>query len=408
MLKCNQNSGIKIFSFLILFITITSCDDLFSVTNPGPIQEESLDSPEAVPGLVTGMSADFSFAFRQATWWGSVWSDDLTHSGTLGAPTVFSGGVLDPDDVDPWWGNAQRARWVAENGLERMQDVMGDEFDDSPYSARAYLLGAYSNRMLGENSCEAVFDGGEAQPYTEFFNRAEQHFLDAYSIASNIDDEEMQNAALAGRASVLAALGEWEQAAGLAEEVPVDFVYEAIYSQNTGRENNNWPQYTIDRGEYSVYDTHYEELDDPRTPQEPVLDSDGEIRPAANGATPWIRQMKHDSEASNIAVSKGTEMLLIRAEYQLRVHEDADEAIALINEVRDFHGIDEDRSADNLDEAWEVLQEERGIELWLEGRRFWDLRRWNEESGPAHHNFLDDRDNCVPIGRGELDSNPNL
>ncbi len=403
----NTFPSLKLTAIAVLVFSFSACDDLFTVENPGPIQEESLDSRDAVPGLVTGMSADFSFAFRQATWWGGVWSDDMTHSGTLGAPTVFSGGVLDTEDVDPWWGNAQRARWVAENGLERMEDVMEDEFEFSDYTSRAYLLAGYSNRMLGENSCNAVFDGGQAEDFTEFFNRAYNHFSNAHEVADNIDNDEKRYAALAGNASVEAALGNWSSAAAYAEQVPADFVYEAVFSQNTSRENNNWPQYTIDRGEYSVYGSPYEEVDDPRAPQEPDLDGDGEIRSGADGSTPWIKQMKHDSEGSNIAVSKGTEMLLIRAEYQLREHEDHAEALSFINQVRDYHGLD-DAEAENLEEAWDLLQVERGLELWLEGRRFWDLRRWNNEDGPAHHDFLTDRDDCVPIGRGELDSNPNL
>jgi hypothetical protein len=32
--------------------------------------------------------------------------------------------------------------------------------------------------------------------------------------------------------------------------------------------------------------------------------------------------------------------------------------------------------ATNLDEAWTYLMRERGIELWLEARRFSDMRRW--------------------------------
>src|SRR5690606_35041784 len=46
-----------------------------------------------------------------------------------------------------------------------------------------------------------------------------------------------------------------------------------------------------------------------------------------------------------------------------------------INEVRAHHDLDP-VSAGSTDDAWQLLMKERGIELWLEGRRLADLRRW--------------------------------
>lgn len=394
-------------ALILSALLLTSCGDLLSVENPGPIDEEALDNPDAIPGLVTGMSSDFSVAHSLTTEWGSLWSDDLTHSGTLGAPTIFSDGVLEPEDVDPWWGNAQRARWVAENGLERMEDLLGDEFETSRHTARAYLFAGFSNRLLGENSCAAVFDGGSQEPYTAFFERALGHFDNAYRVAENVDDQDLMYAAQAGRASVHAALGNWSEANNDAEQIPVDFRHEAIYSLNSSRENNGWPGVTIERGEYTVYGSPWEGLDDPRVPHEVVTTAEGDTATAANGITPWITQLKHETDADNIALAKGTEMLLIRAEYYLREQESIQEAMDLINEGRDFHGLGS-LNASDLEEAWDILQMERGLDMWLEGRRFWDLRRWYEDDGPAHHDHLEGQDQCVPIGRTELDSNENL
>lgn len=396
----------KIISLLsvVLFLFVSGCE----VENPGPIAENSLNSPAAVPGIVVGMSSDLSVAFRITTYWGSVWSGDLSHSGTFAAPTVFSTGEINSEDVDPWWGDAHRARWVAENGIERLQDILGPEFNENIYAARANLYAGYANRILGENACFAVIDGGEQQDHTVHFERAEQYFGTALEIAETIGDANLRNAAYAGRASVKAALGNWTGAADDAMEVPVDYVFEAVYSLNSGRENNNWPTNTIIRGEYGVWGTQWEGSDDPRLPQEAILTAEGDTATAANGTSPWVTQMKHETEADNIALSKGTEMLLIRAEAELRENQDIGAAMALINEGRTHHGLD-DLSATGLEEAWEHLQNERGADMWLEGRRFWDVRRWFEEgSGPAYHGFLEGRDTCVPIGLQELNSNPNL
>lgn len=387
----------------ITVILLMSCE----VENPGPIAESSLNSQEAVPGLVVGMSADFSLANRVTTYWGGVWSDDLIHSGTFAAPTIFSTGELNSEDVDPWWNSAHRARWVAENGIERIQNILGDEFNQNFYAARAYLFAGYSNRILGENVCHAVFDGGPRENFTNHFVRSEEHFTNALAIAESIGEADLRNAALAGRASVRAALGDWDGAAQDAEEVPVEYKFEAVYSLNSSRENNNWPTNTIVRGEYSVYSTPWDGVDDPRLPQELMETASGDTATAANGTTPWIAQLKYPTEGTNIPLSKGTEMLLIRAEMELRLNQDVDAAIDLMNESRNYHGL-ADISAADLDEAWSHLHYERGADMWIEGRRFWDLRRWVEEDGPAYHPFLENRDRCVPIGRGELDMNDNL
>lgn len=393
----------KYLSLLTILLLFYGCD----VQNPGPIAEDSLNSPDAVPGLVVGMSADLSVAYSVTTYWGSVWADEQTHSGTFSAPTVFSTGALNSEDVDPWWEDAQRARWVAENGLERIENILGNEFESNENVAKAYLFAGYSNRMLGENACFAVIDGGESQPHTVHFERAKSHFTEALSVAQNVGNDNLRYAALAGRASVRAALGNWTGAASDAGMVPVGYRFEAIYSLNSNRENNNWPERSTERGEYSVWGTQWEGLNDPRLPQEVKETADGDTATAANGNTPWITQLKYDSDDDNIALSKGTEMLLIRAEMELRENNDYDAAMALINEGRAEHGLGDLNAAD-VAEAWQHLQNERGKDMWLEGRRFWDLRRWNEETGVANNSFLDNRDKCVPIGQGELEMNPNL
>lgn len=215
---------------MILLGVVYGCD----VQNPGPIAESALNSTDAIPGLVVGMSSDLSVAVSQTTYWSSVWADELTHSGTYAAPTIFSTGVIQSEDVNPWWNDAQRARWVAESGIERMEGLLDNQFNESEYAARANLYAGYSNRILGEHSCDAVIDGGARESYSIFFDRAEQQFSRALTIADNTGNANIRNAALAGRASVKAALGDWSGAAVDAENIPIDYRFEAIFSLNSG------------------------------------------------------------------------------------------------------------------------------------------------------------------------------
>jgi hypothetical protein len=320
---------------------------------------------------------------------------------------VFARGVIDAGDINPWWNEAHRARWVAETGIERMQDVLGAGFETSPLAPRAYLIAGFANRILGEHVCEAVFDGGSARPAVDHFQRAETQFAEALRLATAQSSTILTRAARAGRAQVRAAMGNWTGAVEDAQTVPADFRYDATFSLNTGRESNGWAPVTLTRGEYTVYDTRwYEVSDDPRIPWADVRTASGGLANAANGRTPWVRQQKHLTNEAEIALAKGTEMLLIRAEAALRGG-DVTGAVGFINQVRNAHGLD-DASAATAAEAWPLLQDERGKTLWLEGRRFWDLRRWYEEQGPAHSDILASRDRCVPISENERLSNPNL
>jgi hypothetical protein len=99
-------------------------------------------------------------------------------------------------------------------------------------------------------------------------------------------------------------------------------------------------------------------------------------------------------------------MRLIVAEGRLRAG-DVTGALDAINELRLLAGV-EPATAENLPEAWTALKRERGIELWLEGRRLGDLHRWIAEAAPGEAEDMSGRDTCFPIGTTELDTNPNL
>jgi hypothetical protein len=99
-------------------------------------------------------------------------------------------------------------------------------------------------------------------------------------------------------------------------------------------------------------------------------------------------------------------MRLIVAESRL-VAGSFQSAIDAINEVRMLAGV-EPRVVDDLEEAWTALKRERGIELWLEGRRLADLRRWLSTGAPGEAEDMSGRDTCFPIGTTELDTNPNV
>jgi starch-binding outer membrane protein, SusD/RagB family len=121
---------------------------------------------------------------------------------------------------------------------------------------------------------------------------------------------------------------------------------------------------------------------------------------------PWLFQLKYRSREDAINLATGREARLIVAEAALR-RDDPDTALDILNELRTALTSDIDAQPlepwpDTTDpaEVWERLKIERGIELWLEGRRLADLRRWVADGSPGEAADVSDRVRlCFPSRR---------
>lgn len=389
---------------LIVAPLLAGCGDFLEVTNPGPLQDEALNTPGAMPALVNGMSGDLAYALSRVAYITALASGEHASSGSYLWTGLVARGEMQIEEAPDIWGAMHRARWVAEKGIERMRQVMGAGFDNSPLAARAYLIAGLSNRLLGETVCQAVFDGGAPGDPREHLSRAKGQLEKALSIAKAINDTKLINATIGAAASVSASLGEWEEASDMAAVVPVGFVYYSIYSLNSSREYNYFVSETYQRLEATVYGTEWADLvDDPRVPWATLYDAGGAVRKGQDGKTPMFQQRKYPTRGDDVALTKGTEMLLIRAEALLR-KDNVVGAMNLINEQRAHYGMPELEAA-TVAAAWPILQKERGAVLWIEGRRLWDLRRWHAE---GRNDFLTGRDNCVPASLDERRANPNF
>lgn len=395
-------------------VALSACN-LLEVSNPGPLSDEALNSPTAVSGILTGMSFDLSRAMDALAQETAIMADELFHGGSYANEGLFNRGIVRDDAVNGIWGAMHRARWVSESGIDRIKPVLGTAFDTSPLAARAYIYAGLANRILGEHVCDAVIDGGAKQAHTVHFSRAEAHFGEALRIAGGLTGairDSLLRVTYGGRAAVRAWQGKWTEAIADAQLVPTAYVFVAPFSTNTGGENNDLVFETNNRLEYTVFNTQWALVfKDPRVPWDTVKTTGGAIQNGQDGRTPFFRQRKYNGLGADVPLVKGTEMLMLRAEASLRGN-DVPGAMALINQQRAFYHNAATPlpplSASTAAEAWPILQKERAAVIWLESRRFWDLRRWNTEPAPIKHAYLDTRDKCIPISENERLSNPNL
>jgi hypothetical protein len=394
---------------LLAAIGLAACSDTLSVTNPGPIPDTALQTAEAVPSFVSGMAGDLSNALDELVRITGIASDELAHGGSYTGEGLWYRGIIRPEDINDQWALMQRARWVAEAGIERIKALPGYTYDTDAAAARANLLAAFANRLLGENVCKAVFDGGPIASDSAHFQRAQTYFTEAIRIAQAKNVLDVLRAAYGGRASVRAALGDWTGAVADAQQVPASFVYNALFSTNSFRENNSLVQETYVRREFTTFNTQWAQVfNDPRVPWDTIFTSAARtaIQKGQDGKTNFFRQKKYTDLGSDIPLVKGTEMLMLRAEAALRGG-DIPGAFTLINQQRAQYNLPALTAPTDLLTAWKTLEKEYGAVVWLEARRLWQLRRWSVDAGPAHSSFLDGRATCIPISQQETQSNPN-
>ncbi len=405
-------------------LLLAACD--FETTNPGRVLEEDLNAESAVKPLVVGMSSDFSYEMDGIAFLMGRAADEMTGSGSYSSTAEYRVGDVPNEYVNAQWERMSRARWVAETGIERMAAIEDYDFEGNELTARAYLYAGLSNRVLGESFCWVVFNGGPAQAPDSAFRRAVTWLTEAIYHAQLAGYTEVERAAYGGRAQAYVGLEDWTNAVADAGQVPTSFVFNAFYDVASGREENEVYIETHRRPEMSAIYTYADSVrlsatppsPDPRTPFIDCTQPGAGCGHAqgADGATDHYQQMKYTDYGSEIPVVKGTEMRLIEAEAQL-VQQGAAGiagAIASINEVRDFWGLSLiDPTGMTLQDAWITLDHERHLTLWLEGRRFFDMRRWEAagldylpavmfiHGGTLVYQGVDPRATCIPISQSE-------
>jgi starch-binding outer membrane protein, SusD/RagB family len=373
-------------------VLATGCE----VINPGPVGDEFIDLPASQAGLVNGSWERMNRIIVNGSFNEAMAAREIFHGGQTGS---HGHGVARQAGNMGGWGdsgpynNGQQARWIAEEAIRRFE-ARGDV--DASMMTRAYVAAGYANRVNGDYFCWGVIDSGPLVEGAHYWERAEGHFTNAIATAP---DSDQLHQAYAGRAQARLALEDWAGALADARQVPTDFELDVKvdFSQGGSSDNHNlifWANgggasafrsFTI---RFTYYDQYYTKTGDPRTrwrefPTVTDRACVGGLQGFPGNVVPCTQQQKYTSRDDDIAVSTGAEMRLIEAEAMMRLNPGSwPQAMEIINANRTRYVSDHSReplepwTANNLDEAWSMLMRERGMELWLEGRRFADMRRW--------------------------------
>lgn len=407
-------------------LSVAACD--FKVTNPGPVTDSFLENPQAHLALANGAKVLLADALTNVAYTTGAVTREIFPAGSTSAFGISNrqqAGRLEFDDEHVGWTSHQRARAVAEQGVERFERILGNINTYRP-AAEAALWAGYANRLLGYAWCEGVIDGGPVVASSQFLDRAENWFTRAIEIGTGANLPNFAMAARAGRASVRLDKGDYAGAAQDAAQVPDAFVFNMDYTTQQSSQYNRiyWAGANQPYRAHTVWNTWYRDYADQTQDSRVRYGSNPNI-PLGDAAlgilggqrAPWLFQLKHDRQAAPIRLSSGWEMRLTEAEVLLRAG-DWQGAMPLINKRRVSLGLAPWTAASST-EAWTVYKRERGIELWLEGRRIGDLRRWRDTNAPGDLHPLEQAGNpasylsanqslCYQIPKAEYETNPNL
>lgn len=393
---------------------VTGCEDLLDVEAPSRVQADDLEDAAAAALLVRSAVGDFDCALATYITTVGMVADEFK------AVNIYSAeaGDYDRRAVNParqqyaevecgGYGGIYQplstAIWQADNVLEKLNGFTDAAVQERPaliQTAQAY--GGYGRVLLGESFCTAAINLSAELSSTQVFEQAEQLLTEA--IAG--PDPDVSNLARVGRARVRLNLEDRAGALSDAQAVPEGFVWTANYSPADSRAYNE--VYNRNNRLYGVStEDHWRDgrhmgVDDPRV----LTVNTGDLGP--NGLdTVWVQQ-KYLGFDSPIPIARWEEAQLIIAEVS-----GGQTAVDIINTLHARHGIPDFNSTDS-DEIRAHVIEERARELFVEGQRFWDIRRLELPFDPPVGTpypvlgglYSDMR--CFPLPNLERDNNPNI
>lgn len=372
--------------FLLL---AAACGDLLDVADPQRYSSDDLD--QALEAVAAGAEGDLHIAVDQYVIFQGLLSDELQHTGTwTGYDDIDHGrfSYSNNDRVEPTYNELLRVRTFAINSEERFVRVLGEsEAATSRLTAQVRMVGAVADLLLGQAFCESPSGPSEAAiPSDQLLEQAIQKFTVAIETAEAADADSFRLVNIAGRARAHLLLGNLPEAYNDARRIPDDWVEYANFSANSTRQDNDVVQ-LITAGNntaaglrekwWPVIDTAADKMLDPWTeepdPRIPVL-FEGET--AVDGVTDHYSQWKYQKLEDDIPLLDSQEMRLIEAEYHLLAEKNAAAALAILNALREDAGLSALADPGDPDVMFDYLAHERFAELFMEGMRATDLRRW--------------------------------
>ena len=418
-----------------LAVLASACSEITSLKqeNPGLLSVETLYVPTNAPLLVNGAISDFECAYARYVVGSGIFTDELTvaisqtgnfdydarrlnTNGTYGtnncaSPTPSSSqqpGIYTP---------LSTARATADTAAAKLEGWTDTEVANrQKLIGQAYAYAGYSLTLLGESMCSAAINlGPEIQP-PALFTEAVTRFTKAIAAATTANDATTLTLARVGRARARLNLGGATNLAAAAADaalVPATFaVNTSPDAVNTRRQNTVFV--TISQSSFTTVDPAYRNVLVPGgTTQDPrVAVTDLARNGTATGSRLFI-PTKDNALTAPIRIASYAEAQLIVAENAAATG-DINGAVTAINNARartaGVPAYVAPAGATAADITTQII-EERRRELFVEGHRLGDMRRYGIAFTPAagtpyQYGGVYGTQTCLPLPDVERINNP--
>ncbi len=387
-------------------VLVTACRDILQVQNPQAFTSEAANNPKLLPAVAAGAEGQFQLSIATFAIMTGMLSDELQNSSTwIDWKQVSDGTITKNWPTAGAFSGAQdnllRARYDAISAAARFESVMGDTAHTSPLFIQVEISRAWDDLELAMGFCESPPSPGvPAVSDTAMFQQAADSLkallplIQAAHFQTAAERQDRLNLANAGLARASLMLGNYADADTYAAAVPAGYEYDAIYSTNSGNQNNNMTvqgtftnnrSYTI----RNIWDQYVDTLtgfmrdplsgqDDPRIPLGHDNNNANTKWYGADGISPFYSMTKYINLNSPIPITNKAEMNLIQAEVAWH-NADYTTAVTDMNINRTAVGLPAlvVPGTNQQQGVFDMLLQERFATMFAQGDRLQDIYRFN-------------------------------
>lgn len=417
-------------AFGTALVVVIGCTDLTTLTqsNPGALSSATVYTPLNAQLVVNGAISDFECAFSRYVVGSGIFTDELADGisnaanfdydrRTLATGATYGTGSCSSANQQPAiytpLSVARRSADTAIAYLKRWTDVqMPAGVNRTKLIGQTYAYAGYSLVLMGEGMCSAAINLGPELTPAQVFAEAKSRFDSAIVAATSGSDPATVSFATLGRARTQLDLGNVAAAGTDAATIAPGFITNMSTDAINFR-RQNFSFFTINNSNFATVDASLRGLTVNGAPDPRVAVTNTGKNGTAPSSPIWTPD-KYPAFTTVMPIARYAEAQLIVAEAKA-ASGDLAGSVAAINAARATHtGLPAfDGTGQTAASLKTQIIEERRRELFLEGHRLGDLRRYGVAFAPATGTAYPGgatygTQTCFPLPDVERINNPNI